>query len=134
MPTARYPLRNGSRHVATPDSGSVPRCRRCAKMPKRPRTANCAAAKAVWHATEPNASEAAGRVGFQSANAARRAPAADFSRTFAHACLFHTVLIRDNFGNPFQPVAFSSEWRSDTAVSLAKQMYEAREFSAMPIL
>jgi hypothetical protein len=36
--------------------------------------------------------------------------------------------------NPFRPVAFSPAWRTDTAVSLAQQMYEARDFSAMPIL
>jgi hypothetical protein len=43
-------------------------------------------------------------------------------------------LLRDIFGNPFRPVAFSPDWRSDTTVSLARQMYESREFSAMPIL
>ena len=43
-------------------------------------------------------------------------------------------LLRDIFGNPFRPVAFSPDWRTDTAVSLARQMYESREFSAMPIL
>ena len=36
--------------------------------------------------------------------------------------------------NPFRPVAFAPEWRTDTAVTLARQMYESREFSAMPIL
>jgi hypothetical protein len=29
---------------------------------------------------------------------------------------------------------FAPEWRTDTALALAKQMYDAREFSAMPIL
>jgi len=43
-------------------------------------------------------------------------------------------IIRDIFGNPFRPVAFSPEWRTDTAVELARQMYESRDFSAMPIL
>ena len=43
-------------------------------------------------------------------------------------------LLREIFGNPFRPPAFSSEWRTDTAIALARQMYEAREFSAMPIL
>ena len=50
---------------------------------------------------------------------------------------FHGVqcrIIRDVFGNPFRPVAFSPEWRTDTAVSLARGMYETRDFSAMPIL
>ncbi len=44
------------------------------------------------------------------------------------------ALLRDIFGNPFRPVTFSPEWRTDTALALARQMYESREFSAMPIL
>jgi hypothetical protein len=43
-------------------------------------------------------------------------------------------LIYDIFGNPFRPVPFSPEWRTETAVALAAQMYESRDFSAMPIL
>jgi hypothetical protein len=38
------------------------------------------------------------------------------------------------FGNPFRPAAFSPEWRTDAALSFARQMDESREFSAMPIL
>jgi hypothetical protein len=45
-----------------------------------------------------------------------------------------THLVRELFGNPFRPVAFSPEWRTDTALSLTRQMYDAREFSAMPIM
>jgi hypothetical protein len=45
-----------------------------------------------------------------------------------------TAVLRDVFGNPFRPVAFAPEWRTDTAVALARQMYDARDFSAMPIL
>jgi hypothetical protein len=48
--------------------------------------------------------------------------------------LYHVQLIRDIFGNPFHPVTFSSEWRTDTALSLARAMYESRDFSALPIL
>jgi hypothetical protein len=44
------------------------------------------------------------------------------------------VLLRDIFGNPFRPVAFDPTWRTGTAVELARGMYEAREFAAMPIL
>ena len=47
---------------------------------------------------------------------------------------WQATLLRDIFGNPFRPVIFSPEWRTDTALALARQMYEAREFSAMPIL
>ena len=43
-------------------------------------------------------------------------------------------VLRDIFGNPFRPVTFSPSWRTDTAVTLARQMYDARGFSAMPIL
>jgi hypothetical protein len=35
---------------------------------------------------------------------------------------------------PDTPVAFSPSWRTDTALSLARQMYDSRDFSAMPIL
>lgn len=38
------------------------------------------------------------------------------------------------FGNPFRPVVFSPSWRTDTALSLAQQMYDSRDFGAMPIL
>jgi hypothetical protein len=44
------------------------------------------------------------------------------------------VYLRDIFGNPFRPVAFSPAWRTDITVALARQMYEERDFSAMPIL
>jgi hypothetical protein len=46
----------------------------------------------------------------------------------------HADWLRDIFGNPFRPVAFSPAWRTDTAVALARQMYDARDFGAMPIL
>jgi hypothetical protein len=36
--------------------------------------------------------------------------------------------------NPFRPPAFDPAWRTDTAVSLARTMYDSREFGAMPIL
>jgi hypothetical protein len=43
-------------------------------------------------------------------------------------------LFRDICGNPFRPVIFDPAWRTDTAVSLARTMYESRDFSATPIL
>jgi hypothetical protein len=48
--------------------------------------------------------------------------------------LFQADLLRDIVGNPFRPVTFSPSWRTDTTVSLARTMYESREFAAMPIL
>ena len=49
-------------------------------------------------------------------------------------CAPQAGLVREIFGNPFRPVAFAPDWRTDTTVAVAKQMYESREFSAMPIL
>jgi hypothetical protein len=43
-------------------------------------------------------------------------------------------LAHDVFGNPFRTVKFRRAWRTDTAVSLARAMYESHEFGAMPIL
>jgi hypothetical protein len=45
----------------------------------------------------------------------------------------HADWLRDIFGNPFHPVAFSPGWRTPTAVALAGQMYESRDFGAMSI-
>jgi hypothetical protein len=50
----------------------------------------------------------------------------------AEAYLCH--LIRDIFANPFRQVEFDPAWRTSTAVQLARQMYESRDFGAMPIL
>ncbi len=43
-------------------------------------------------------------------------------------------LIRCVFGNPFRPVTFDPQWRTSTAIALAKGMYDSRDFSPMPIL
>ena len=48
--------------------------------------------------------------------------------------LQYPILLRDIVGNPFRPVSFAPAWRTSTAVALAKQMYESRDFGAMPIL
>jgi hypothetical protein len=44
------------------------------------------------------------------------------------------AILRDIFCNPFRPVAFDPNWRTSTAVALARGMYESRDFGAMPIL
>jgi hypothetical protein len=56
------------------------------------------------------------------------------SETASEPVTFQAEMIRDIFGNPFRPVTFSPSWRTDTALSLARQMYDSRDFSAMPIL
>jgi hypothetical protein len=50
-------------------------------------------------------------------------------------------LLRCIFGIPyrgykvgFRPFVFDLAWRTDTAIALARQMYDSREFGAMPIL
>jgi hypothetical protein len=42
--------------------------------------------------------------------------------------------LRDIFGNPFRSITFSTAWCTDTAIARARQMYESRDFAAMPIL
>jgi hypothetical protein len=42
--------------------------------------------------------------------------------------------VRDIFGNPFRTVGLDPSWVTSTVVSLARRMYESRDFSAMPIL
>lgn len=37
-------------------------------------------------------------------------------------------------GNPFRSPHFVPEWRTDTVRALAQQMYDSRDFNAMPIL
>jgi hypothetical protein len=45
------------------------------------------------------------------------------------------ALVRDIYGpNPFNPVAFGTAWLTSTVVALARSMYAARDFAAMPIL
>jgi hypothetical protein len=43
-------------------------------------------------------------------------------------------ILREVIGNPFRPVALDPAWLTDTVLALAKQMYESRDFGAMPIL
>jgi hypothetical protein len=44
------------------------------------------------------------------------------------------TLLRCIFGNPFRPIAFIPSWFNSKVVSFAQQMYDSRDFSAMPIL
>jgi hypothetical protein len=43
-------------------------------------------------------------------------------------------LVRDIFGNPFQPVTFDPRWLSSTVIDLARTIYDERVFERMPIL
>lgn len=42
--------------------------------------------------------------------------------------------LREVFGNPYQPLTIDASWNTPTVQTLARQMYEARNFEAMPIL
>jgi hypothetical protein len=44
------------------------------------------------------------------------------------------VYLREIFGNPFRTVTVDPSWLTSTVVALASQMYESRDFCAMPIL
>jgi hypothetical protein len=90
-------------------------------MNERPWNYVCLLCYGHLYIAEPRAREAAGQL----AEAALQTPE---SRVTACAVL------RDIFGNPFRAPTFSPSCRTDTAVALACQMYESRDFSAMPIL
>ncbi len=42
--------------------------------------------------------------------------------------------LHELFGNPFRPVAFAPNWRTETAVVLASGIYAERAFDRLPIL
>ncbi|WP_439620667.1 hypothetical protein [Gemmata sp.] len=71
---------------------------------------------------------------YQAAAAGRRFWSAAYQAAVAAEQAEQVVLLRDIVGNPFRPVAFAPEWRTPTALALARQMYESRDFGAMPIL
>jgi hypothetical protein len=43
-------------------------------------------------------------------------------------------LVRDIFGNSFQPVAFDPRWRTADTVGLARDIYDERAFDRLPLL
>jgi hypothetical protein len=64
-------------------------------------------------------------------DAAIAAGGTDGAGELAHQC----GIIRDIFGNPFHKrPKFDTRWRTETVLALARQMYESRDFTAMPIL
>lgn len=46
----------------------------------------------------------------------------------------HCHLLRDIFNNPFRPVAMKQAWRTSEVVTLARFIYENRDFDRMPEL
>jgi hypothetical protein len=43
-------------------------------------------------------------------------------------------LLRDIFGNPLRPAPADPHWRTSAVLGLAATMYDARDFTAMPVL
>jgi hypothetical protein len=94
-----------------------------------PRTAaqwasNCA------HFTASRIAKEAALSAYSTSREVGRALGESYSTSFGH----YAALLLDIVGNPFCPATLSPSWRTDTAVALAQQMYEGREFGAMPIL
>lgn len=89
----------------------------------------------VWTAIEPPSIAEKRRLApFGINHCLQMASCDERGRTLTAVRAAQADLVREVVGNPFRPVAFSPSWRTDTTVALARQMYESREFSAMPIL
>jgi hypothetical protein len=92
------------------------------------------AATAVWSALTIPSVDGWESMAVVAAHAALFAAAAT-DKTNGVVSPANSHLLRDIIGpSPFHAVAFSAEWRSDAAVGIARRMYEARDFFAMPIL
>ncbi|MDY3559484.1 hypothetical protein R5W23_000477 [Gemmata sp. JC673] len=92
-------------------------------------------------ATDPLPLDKVGARALDAAVQARTGTTGGLSATspeFHAAVAAHLSLMRETVwevaGNPFQPPRFLPAWRTDTVTALAKQMYESRDFTAMPIL
>jgi hypothetical protein len=44
------------------------------------------------------------------------------------------ALLRELFGNPFQPVAFAKTWKTSNVVAIATSIYNEHAFDRMPVL
>ena len=61
-------------------------------------------------------------------------PSADVYDASAEQARVMRSVVWEVVGNPFRPVVDFTPWRTDTAVSLARTIYDSREFTALPIL
>ncbi len=62
----------------------------------------------------------------------RRSPAPTIAAS--HEGKAQAVIFREIFGNPFHLIPLDPSWLTSTVIALAKQMYDSRDFSLMPIL
>jgi hypothetical protein len=86
------------------------------------RHSNSSLARAIRWVTNPSASYAAKKT------------AELTQRLQGDHCIDQSQILRDIFGNPFRSVNVDPCWLSSTVLVLARQMYDSRDFSAMPIL
>ncbi|MDB5312188.1 MAG: hypothetical protein JWO38_6390 [Gemmataceae bacterium] len=64
---------------------------------------------------------------------------APFAKTAPHyrwvpAEIHSAALVRDVFGNPFRRCGIDPDWRTRTALGMARGMYADQDFSPMPVL
>lgn len=60
--------------------------------------------------------------------------ATDVGKLLEYLTRRQLAFFRDVFENPYRPGWVDDEWRTSTVLTLARQMYESRDFTPMPIL
>jgi hypothetical protein len=100
----------------------------------------------LWHALKPPGERSTSSIGEWAAAAYgydargpekksnRRGTDRKFQRGKAAERARQVALVRDLFGDPFSRARLAPAWRTATAIAVAQQMYDAREFGAAPIL
>src|SRR5262249_24211602 len=53
---------------------------------------------------------------------------------WALPCARAAALVREVLGNPFRPAGCEPAWRTETALALARRVYDERAFERLPIL
>jgi hypothetical protein len=96
---------------------------------------------AAYWAVSPQAAELAGQASTAAVEACARSAlvgaaqaAAAWEAGRAAAAAEQARLLRELFGNPFRPVAVPADWRTPTVVAVARQVYDRRDFAALPVL
>jgi hypothetical protein len=98
--------------------------------PTRPR-----AGSELWHLpTDMTPAENEQHRRWQEAMARAGRVRTDRARAASAATAAACDLYRDVVAYPFEPQPFDADWRTSTAVALARGMSESRDFSPMPIL
>jgi hypothetical protein len=88
----------------------------------------------LWSAAEKTIWRVAAASGQGAAAAFAWADVSEFDTRQRRERKNQALLLRDIFGNPFRPITFSPSWRTHAAVTLARTVYESRDFGPVPIL